>query len=112
MTVNLYNSPKLRETKNVTAARDIAGTIYHNTTGLPVYVSIVLTLPTASVPEIVYVFADVPAAPLVTVNVESFVQITGATAYKSMNFWVLPDNYYKVTHTGANVALGQWLETE
>jgi hypothetical protein len=86
---------------DATASRAINGTVYQNTGTKPIYVSVVATQSVGLLS--MAGFTDVNAAPVLQVTAFTF--MSGTT---TINFVVLPNNYYKVTSTNAVIA--KWIE--
>lgn len=84
---------------NVTASRAL-GTVYRNTTGKPMWVRVIQT----NNGGIIVGYSDNNSTP--TTLVDETHSHTTAAYTSSVGFWVLPNNYYKVTAGG----LRGWIE--
>lgn len=100
--LNAYSSNVPFAAQNdVTASREIDGTVYRNTSKKTMFV--VVTATTAAVGNIV-VTTDSAAAP--TMVIGGHAHVAAGTIH--FGFMVLPGNYYKVTNTGA--VKYRWIE--
>lgn len=89
----------------VTTSRSF-GTVFQNMTGKPIFCSVIVSL--AVLNYDVSAYTDTAADPITLV---SKVHLWYANASPTtLNFWVLPGNYYKVERENANISLVQWIE--
>ena len=86
---------------DVTSSRAF-GTIYQNTTGRIMYVSIVSNHP-ADGTTVAYCAAGSP--PTTAVSVQS-----GHAAWGTSNFFIVPPGYYYKATIDSNITLGNWIE--
>jgi hypothetical protein len=87
---------------DVTASRVADGTVYHNTSTKPIFVSVSLGLGPVTQGE---VFCDANANPTLVVAFVSNSNL--ASIYAHLFFLVLPGYYYKVT---GNQTIFAWIE--
>lgn len=97
-------SAEITTQTDVTASRDIAGTVFQNTATKPIFCNITIAYPQNS--EVGAQCADVtPPSTYVTY----LKNLNLLTIQMPMSFWVLPGYYYKVSIAGA-ASLVQWIE--
>ena len=94
---------------NATASR-VSGTIYQNTSGRPLLVTITAKATAAGNPINLISYTDTSATPTTVVAV-SDVQDSTASASATITFLVLPSSYYKCIQ-GGDGALSYWFEWE
>jgi hypothetical protein len=87
---------------NVTALRDLHGTVYHNLTGKPLFAAVSINLASMG-SDIVY--CDSNAAPITIV--QYLVNNNIGTINLQISLLVLPNYYYKIT---GDQTLSYWFE--
>ncbi|MFA5073118.1 MAG: hypothetical protein WC539_04400 [Nitrospirota bacterium] len=91
-------------TQNDVTGSRVIGTVYRNTTGKPMWVNVVATVPN---PYYVQLRTDAVNPP--TVVCAFFHNNTGGAAIGTVGGWVLPGNYYTLYALGGG-SVNNWIE--
>ncbi len=83
----------------------VKGTIYQNTTGKIMFVTVTINVASAASGAI---YSDSATPP--TVPMASFSNSNAQPGYQSASFHVLNNNYYKLTELGGTITILQWVE--
>ena len=96
---------------DVTSSRAINGTVYQNTSGRPLIITVTIDC-TGDDYDRAVAYCDSNASPTTVVTAVGHLVGNGEREYLSMTFVAVPSYYYKVTSAAGTPTLVDWFEWE